>query len=842
MRKCILVIARPTPRGVLDPFHRMSAAAPLTSTAAQPNPDHVLRLAAELNVKVFQVAATAQLIAEGATVPFIARYRKEATGELDEVQVLAIRDRLEQMRTIDERRTSILASLKERNLLTPALEKAICAADSVTVLEDIYLPFRPKKRTRATIAREKGLEPLADLIFAQDPTSDLPTAATIYVGREYVADDGKNLPAKIASLDEALAGARDIIAERVSDDKDARARLRAVFQKDAVVSSKVMLGKETDGEAAKFKDYFDWSEALVKAPSHRILAMRRGEKEMFLMMRVQLPDEATAYATVQSLFVKGPVHATASLPLRPATPPSGKPTTSPTPPSSAVRPPPSCPEQVALAVQDACKRLLAPAMETEMRLESKKRADEAAIKVFTDNLRELLLSAPLGQRAVMAIDPGFRTGCKTVLLDRQGKLLHNDVIFPDRQPEETKEKLLGFIKFFKVEAIAIGNGTAGRETESFVRTLGLPPAISVVMVNESGASIYSASDVAREEFPDHDLTVRGAVSIGRRLMDPLAELVKLDPKSIGVGQYQHDVDQSALKRSLDDTVVSAVNRVGVELNTASKQLLSYVSGLNTATAAAIVARRNEKGAFTSRADLKEVPRLGPKAFEQAAGFLRIRDSVHPLDASSVHPERYALVEKMATDAGATVADLINDGKLRAKIKLENYATADVGLPTLTDIMAELAKPGRDPRQKFEAFSFTEGINQPQDLKPGMKLPGIVTNVTAFGAFVDIGVHQDGLVHVSQLADSFVTDPAAVVKPQQKVMVTVTEVDLARQRIALSMRSKPEIGPKQSGAPGGGPRTSPGGPRTNQGPRPVTTTPAPQTLTNDWFSAAINKKR
>jgi uncharacterized protein len=783
-------------------FHRMSAVAAPT-TASEPNPEHVLKLAAELNVKVFQVAATAALLADGATVPFIARYRKEATGELDEVQVTAIRDRLENLRAIDERRASILASLKERNLLTPALEKAIAAADTLTVLEDIYLPFRPKKRTRATIAKEKGLEPLADLLFAQDPATDVTAAATAYVGREYVADDGKNQKSQIVSIDEALAGARDIIAERVSDDKDARARLRAVFQKDAVVSSKVMPGKETDAEAAKFRDYFDWAEPLAKAPSHRVLAMRRGEKEMFLMMRVQLPDESAAFATVQSLFVRG---------KNPAA------------------------EQVTLAVQDACKRLLAPAMETEMRLEAKKRADEAAIKVFADNLRELLLAAPLGQRVVLAIDPGFRTGCKTVILDRQGKLLHNDVVYPERDPAEAKEKLAGFVKFFQVEAIAIGNGTAGRETEAFVRTLGLPSTIPLVMVNESGASIYSASEVAREEFPDHDLTVRGAVSIGRRLMDPLAELVKLDPKSIGVGQYQHDVDQPALRRSLDDTVVSAVNGVGVELNTASKQLLSYVSGLNAATAAAIVGRRNEKGPFKTRADLKEVPRLGPKAFEQAAGFLRIRDSAHPLDASAVHPERYPLVEKMAADLGATVADLVRDGKLRAKIKLENYVTADVGLPTLNDIVSELAKPGRDPREKFEAFSFTEGVNKPTDLKPGMKLPGIVTNVTAFGAFVDIGVHQDGLVHVSQLADSFVKDPAAVVRPQQKVMVTVTEVDLARNRIALSMRSKPEIGPKT-------PRDA-NAPRSTPGPRPtapIASRPAPA-VNNDWFNAALNKKR
>ncbi len=786
----------------------MSAAA--VSATPQLNPDHVLRLAAELNVKVFQVAATAQLLAEGATVPFIARYRKEVTGELDEVQITAIRDRLEQMRALDERRAAILASLKERNLLTPALEKAIAAADTLTVLEDIYLPFRPKKRTRATIAKEKGLEPLADLLFAQEAATDPLAAAQAYVGRDHTADDGKNQVSKIASTDEALAGARDILAERISDDKDARARLRAVFQKDAVISSKVLPGKEADPEAAKFKDYFAWSEPLAKAPSHRILAMRRGEKELFLMMRVQLPDEATAAATVQSLFVKA---------RNPAA------------------------EQVALAVQDAAKRLLAPAMETEMRLESKKRADEAAIKVFSDNARELLLAAPLGQRAVMAIDPGFRTGCKTVLLDRQGKLLHNDVIFPDRQAEEAKEKLLGFVQFFKVEAIAIGNGTAGRETEAFVRALGLPPAITIVMVNESGASIYSASEVAREEFPDHDLTVRGAVSIGRRLMDPLAELVKLDPKSIGVGQYQHDVDQAALKRSLDDTVVLSVNRVGVELNTASKQLLSYVSGLNATTAAAIVARRNESGPFKSRADLKEVPRLGPKAFEQAAGFLRIRDAAHPLDASAVHPERYALVEKMAADAGATVADLMRDGKLRSTIKLERYVTADVGLPTLTDILAELAKPGRDPREQFEAFSFTAGVNKPEDLKPGMKLPGIVTNVTAFGAFVDIGVHQDGLVHVSQLADSFVKDPAAVVKPQQKVMVTVTEIDLARQRIALSMRSRPEIGPKQSNV--GGVPSPRSGPQKRGDPAVAGPPPSPrppQSLGGDWFNAALQKKR
>lgn len=786
-----------------------------------PNPDHVLRITAELGLKVHQVASTAQLLKEGATVPFIARYRKEATGELDEVAVTAIRDRLEQMAAMDERRASIIASLKERNLLTDALAKAIAGAETLTALEDLYLPFRPKKRTRATIAKEKGLEPLADVLFAQDPSIDPSTAAAPYVGREYVADDGKNLTSKIASVEEAFAGARDIIAERVSDDAPARAKLRTLFQQRATVSSKVITGKEAEG--AKFKDYFEWSEPLAKAPSHRVLAMRRGEKELVLMMRITV-EEIAALAEIEPLFVKAP--------------------------SSGSATPKTSSDHVRLAVQDAFKRLLGPAMETEMRLETKKRADETAIKVFTDNLRELLLASPLGQKNVMAVDPGFRTGCKVVILDRQGKLLHNDVVYPDQgtaKTAEAREKLAGFVKFFQIEAIAIGNGTAGRETETFIRSLELPSTVPILMVNESGASIYSASDVAREEFPTHDLTVRGAVSIGRRLMDPLAELVKLDPKSIGVGQYQHDVEQNALKRSLDDTVVSCVNGVGVELNTASKQLLSYVSGLNTAIAANIVAHRNEKGPFKSREELLSVSRLGPKAFEQAAGFLRVRDGAHPLDGSAVHPESYPVVEKMAADVGVTVGDLLRDANLRKKIKLEAYVTDKVGLPTLTDIMAELAKPGRDPRQKFEAFSFTEGVNKPEDLKLGMKLPGIVTNVTAFGAFVDIGVHQDGLVHVSQLADNFVKDPAEVVKVSQRVSVTVTEIDLARGRISLSMRSKPEIGGKTQGA-GGGQRTSPGGGGSrpgsgsgggSSGGRPAQSN---QPLAGDWFTAALKKKK
>jgi uncharacterized protein len=781
--------------------------------ASQPNPDHVLRVAQELGVKIFQVAATAQLFAEGATVPFIARYRKEATGMLDEVQVTAVRDRLEQLQQTDERRTSILASLKERNLLTPELEKALLAADSVTRLEDLYLPFRPKKRTRATIAREKGLEPLADLVWAQAAATDPAVEAAAYVGREYTPDDGKKTVQKIESIDEALQGARDILAERMSDDAAAREKLRGLYRAHAVLSSKVVSGKEAEG--AKFKDYFEWSEPLAKAPSHRILAIRRGENEEILFMRVQLPDDQLALAELARMFVLE---------------------------SSAAN---RCSEQIRLALADAMKRLLGPALETEMRIESKKRADLEAIKVFADNVRELLLAAPLGQRATLAIDPGFRTGCKVVLLDRQGKLLHNDVVYPDRNPTEAKEKLLGFARHFQIEAVAVGNGTGGRETETFVRSIGLPPSVPVVLVNESGASIYSAGEVAREEFPDHDLTVRGAVSIGRRLMDPLAELVKLDPKSIGVGQYQHDVDQNSLKRSLDDTVVSCVNGVGVEVNTASKQLLAYVSGLNTSTAAAIVARRNEKGPFKTRAELLEVPRLGPKAFEQAAGFLRIRDAAHPLDASAVHPESYPIVERMAADLGVTVADLVRDPALRAKIKLERYVTEKAGLPTLQDILAELAKPGRDPRRQFETFSFNETVSKPSDLKPGMKLPGIVTNVTAFGAFVDVGVHQDGLVHVSQLADRFVKDPAEVVKPQQKVMVTVTEVDLARNRIALSMRSNPQIGPKDASQPQTSPRPR-NGPGGGNGPghRPGASRPpaSQQSIQGDWFTAALAKKR
>jgi uncharacterized protein len=758
------------------------------------NEAHILKIAGELKIQPRQVTATAKLFAEGATVPFIARYRKEATGLLDEVAITSIRERLVSLAELDQRRETILKSLAERNLLSDELKAAVTKADSVTQLEDIYLPYRPKRRTRAIIAREQGLEPLADILFNQQATADPQAEAVKFVS----AEKG------VADIAAALAGARDIIAERVSDDANARARLRELYWSEAVVKSKVLSDKQE--AAAKFKDYFDWSEPVGKIPSHRLLAIRRGETEGFLMMRISVPEESVL-PTLEPMFVTGKGPAA---------------------------------DQVRLAVQDSYKRLLGSAIEVELRLETKKRADAEAIRVFTENLRELLLASPLGRKNVLAIDPGFRTGCKVVCLDRQGKLLHNDVIYPTAssagEVREAAEAVLGMVKKFQIEAIAIGNGTAGRETETFVKLLKLPSTIPVVMVNESGASIYSASEVAREEFPTHDVTVRGAVSIGRRLMDPLAELVKLDPKSIGVGQYQHDVDQAALKRSLDDIVVSCVNGVGVELNTASKQLLAYVSGLGPVLAANIVAHRNENGPFKSRAELKKVPRLGEKAFEQAAGFLRLRDGGHPLDASAVHPERYELVDRMAKDLNCTVNDLMRDAGLRQKIQLPKYVTEAVGLPTLNDILGELAKPGRDPRQQFEVFSFQSGVEKMEDLKPGMKLPGIVTNVTAFGAFVDIGVHQDGLVHVSQLSDRFIKDPAEVVKVHQKVTVTVTEVDLPRKRIALSMKAAPQIGPNTSA-----PRTSPGAPRPAGGGFSRPNQPAkPQPV--DWFTAALNKNK
>lgn len=711
------------------------------------NIEHYLKIAGELNIKLKQVTDTIALLDEGATVPFISRYRKEVTGSLDEVQVAAIRDRAQQLRDLDKRREAILKSIKEQGKLSEELEKKINAAETMSLLEDLYLPYKPKRRTKATIAKEKGLEPLATLIFEQH-SIDLDGEAEKYV------DDSK----EVLTADEALQGARDIIAEWVNENVDLRKKMRDLFINEGTFISKVLPGKEAD--AIKYKDYFDWSESVKTAPSHRVLAMRRGEKELFLMLD-SCPEELSAIALMEKVILEDAANTSV--------------------------------EQVSLAIKDCYKRLLKPSMETEVRLFTKKKADEDAIKVFADNLRQLLLAAPLGEKSVMAIDPGFRTGCKTVCLGPQGQFLSFDAIYPNEPQKRTVQSaatIKELVEKHDIQAIAIGNGTAGRETEAFVKSIGLPKGVIVTMVNESGASIYSASDVAREEFPDQDLTVRGAVSIGRRLMDPLAELVKIDAKSIGVGQYQHDVDQSALKNSLDDTVMSCVNGVGVEINTASKQLLTYVSGLGPVLAQNIVAFRAENGPFKSRSEIKKVPRLGDKAYEQAAGFLRIRNAKNPLDSSAVHPERYELVEKMAKDIGAKLTDLMSSEELRSKIILKNYVSETVGLPTLQDIMDELSKPGRDPREGFELFSFQEGVNEMRDLKIGMKLPGIITNITKFGAFVDIGVHQDGLVHLSHLADKFINDPNEVVTVNLKVEVTVMEVDIQRKRIGLSMKSDP----------------------------------------------------
>ena len=709
---------------------------------------HISLIATELNVPAQQVQACAALLDEGATVPFISRYRKEATGSLDEVAVTTIRDRLAQLRELDKRREAVLKSLEETGKLTDDLKAKVLAAETLTILEDIYLPFRPKRRTKAMIAREKGLEPLAVRLFSQDVSVDPAAEAVAFIDKEK----------GVETADDALAGSRDIIAEWVNEGQVCRAKMRELYASKGQFKTRVLTGKEEEG--IKYKDYYDWQEPISTAPSHRVLAMRRGEKEGFLILRAH-PDEAEALALLEHLVVKGD---------NPAA------------------------QQVKLAVHDCYKRLLSLSMETEVRVATKEKADAEAIRVFAENLRQLLLSPALGQKNVLAIDPGFRTGCKVVNIDKQGKLLHTDVIYPhfsEKNSNEAGEKVTALCTRYNVEAIAIGNGTAGRETEAFVRQLGLPASIQIVMVNESGASIYSASEVAREEFPDQDLTVRGSVSIGRRLMDPLAELVKIDPKSIGVGQYQHDVDQPALKRSLDDVVVSCVNSVGVEVNTASKQLLMYVSGLGPQLAGNVVAHRDQNGPFRSRDELKKVPKLGPKTFEQAAGFLRIRDGVDPLDASAVHPETYPVVAAMAKDLNCTVQDLMKSAELRGKIDLQKYATATIGLPTLKDIMAELAKPGRDPRETFEAFSFTSGVDKIEDMVVGMKLPGVVTNVTAFGAFIDIGVHQDGLAHISQLSDRFIKDSNEAVKVHQKVMATVLEVDVKRKRISLSLKKNPE---------------------------------------------------
>lgn len=705
------------------------------------------QISLELGIGQGQVAATVLLLDDGATVPFIARYRKENTASLDEVAITSIRDRLSQIRELRARQTAILESLEKRGLLIDELRQAVLAAQTMAELEDIYLPYRPKRRTRATIAKEKGLEPLALHLWGQQEF-DVKLAAAEYVDSNTRTVNG------VADVTEALSGARDIIAEWVSEDTVARREIRRLFWSQGTFSSSVVSGKR--GDAGKFRDYFNWEEPVLKVPSHRVLAMLRGEKESILSIRIS-PPTIQAVAVLQEIFITGDTEAS---------------------------------HEVRQAVQDRYKPLLEASMETEVRKEVRLRAEDAAIAVFADNLRELLLAPALGQKNVLALDPGFRSGCKLVCLDRQGRLLHNDTVYPhmgDRAEQEAGNKIVDLCRLYDVEAIAVGNGTAGRETESFLRTLELDTNINIVMVNESGASVYSASEVARSEFPDHDLTVRGAVSIGRRLMDPLAELVKIDPKAIGVGQYQHDVDQKALKERLDDVVGSCVNNVGVELNTASGELLSYVSGLGPKLANAIVDYRNENGPFATREALKKVPRLGPKAFEQAAGFLRIREGDNPLDASAVHPESYKVVRAIAKDLGQPLDQVVGNASIATQIAPNSYVTDKVGLPTLTDIIEELARPGRDPRQKYEAFSFAEGINKIEDLTVGMKLPGIITNVTAFGAFVDLGVHQDGLIHISQLANKYVSNPADEVKVQQQVWVTVLEVDLERKRIGLSMK-------------------------------------------------------
>jgi uncharacterized protein len=699
-------------------------------------------LSTKLNLPLKGVANTIELLEEDATVPFIARYRKERTGGLDEVQIIAIRDGLSSLKELDKRAAAIIKSLKETEQYSEELGKAVAAAGTMAALEDIYLPYKPKRKTRASIAREKGLEPLADMLLNGKYRSIKDSEAFI--------DPGKG----VASTEEALKGASDIIAEIINENSEVRENLRIHFKRNSQFTSRLVKKKEK--EAGKYSDYFDWSENINKAPSHRILAVLRGVNEGLLTAHF-LPDEEDSLDRIRKSFF----HRNES---------------------------PN--EIVEGAVSDSYKRLLSSSLENELRQELKLKADEKAVSVFSDNLKELLLAAPLGQKSLLAVDPGLRTGSKVVVLDRQGKLLEHTVIYPlapynkEAEAERILKKLYDKYGF---EAIAVGNGTGGREAEGFCRKISFGKTVPVIMVNESGASVYSASEIARQEFPDYDITVRGAVSIGRRLMDPLAELVKIDPKSIGVGQYQHDVDQKMLKSALDDTVSSCVNAVGVELNTASPQLLSYVSGCNSRIATNIVAHRNESGPFKSRVDLKKVKGLGPKVFEQSAGFLKISDGKNVLDRSAVHPESYGVVKQMAKDLGCSVDDLMRDKDLRKKIDLNKYVSGDIGLPTLKDIMNELAQPGRDPRESFEVFSFDETVSVPEDLSPGMRLPGIVTNVTAFGAFVDVGVHQDGLVHISCLSDTFVKDPNDIVKVGQKVFVTVLDVDLQRKRISLSMK-------------------------------------------------------
>lgn len=698
-------------------------------------------VAKKLGLHEWQVENTIRLMDAGATVPFISRYRKEMTGSLDEVQLMHIREEYDKLNELDARREAVIKSIEEQEKMTDELRDKINAALTISELEDIYLPYRPKRRTRATVAKEKGLEPLASLIMEQK-INDPDLKAESYLNDQ------------VKSVEEALAGASDIIAEWISEDEKARKQLRKLFDRDAVIYSKVVKGKDADG--IKFSDYFDWSEPLRKCPSHRLLAMRRGEDEGFLRLTIE-PSEDKALELLDDIFIKG----------RNA--------------SSDI---------VASAVKDSYKRLLGPSLETEFRNISKEMADTEAITVFADNLRQLLLASPLGEKTVLAIDPGFRTGCKVVCLDRQGNLLHNEAIFPHPPQNETAKsvrKILSLVEQYKIEAIAIGNGTASRETEDFIKKwVRFENDMQVFVVSEAGASIYSASKIARDEFPDYDVTVRGAVSIGRRLMDPLAELVKIDPKSIGVGQYQHDVDQGKLQKSLDDVVISCVNAVGVEVNTASKHLLTYVSGLGPQLAQNIVDYRSENGPFRSRKELLKVKRMGEKAFEQSAGFLRIRNAENPLDSSAVHPESYHVVQKMAKDIGCDVKELVTEEVKRKQINLEKYVSPVTGMPTLQDIMQELAKPGRDPRSKIKEFRFAD-VHSMEDLSPGMVVPGIVTNVTKFGAFVDIGINQDGLVHVSNMTNKYVSDPSTVVKLHQHVMVKVIGVDIERRRIQLSMK-------------------------------------------------------
>lgn len=691
-----------------------------------------------------RVQNTLKLLLDGATIPFISRYRKEATGGMDEVQISEINTRYEKLCELAKRKETILSTIGELGKLTPELSKRIADCWEGTELEDIYLPYKPKRKTRAEIARQKGLEPLAVLLLMQRENNLAAKA------RAFVKGDVKD-------EEDALKGARDIIAEQVNEDERARNQIRRQFERQGVITAKVVKGKEGDEAAAKYRDYFDFSEPLKRCTSHRLLAIRRGEKEGILKVSITPADETECGERLERLFVKTNNE---------------------------------CAHQVAEAVNDAYKRLLKPSIETEYAAISKEKADDEAIRVFAGNLRQLLLAPPLGQKRVMGIDPGFRTGCKVVCLDAQGALLHNEAIYPHPPKSEYKQaarKLTQLVEQYKIEAIAIGNGTASRETEQFVTSQRYDREIQVFVVSEDGASIYSASKTAREEFPDYDVTVRGAVSIGRRLIDPLAELVKIDPKSIGVGQYQHDVDQSKLKASLDQTVESCVNLVGVNVNTASKHLLTYVSGLGAALAQNIVDYRTENGAFRSRRELLKVPRMGAKAFEQCAGFLRIPGAENPLDNSAVHPESYSVVERMAKDLGCSVTDLIKDKELRSRIKIENYITDSVGLPTLTDIMQELDKPGRDPRRKIEMFEFDKNVRTLDDLQEGMELPGIVTNITNFGCFVDIGIKENGLVHVSQLADRFISDPSTVVSIHQHVRVRVMSIDRERKRIQLTMK-------------------------------------------------------